>query len=187
MRTIGSPGSWASKWRQTSSGPANGDRQDFGVGPTQPATFDEGLHRVADSGAAAADPIDEVQPPGPGEPQAIGHQDSEQLLLPRDGEVVEDEAGEPLENDARVVRRVVERCGHAFAPCVVIERDQRLEERRLARKVVVDGAVTDADALGNVAQAGAEEAAVAEQVERRIEDGLAGALSVSVLGRATEN
>ena len=58
--------------------------------------------------------------------------------------------------------------------------EQRLEQRLLAGKVVVERAFADADGAGDVAQAGAEVALVGEQRERGVENGLAGALSVGV-------
>ena len=52
--------------------------------------------------------------------------------------------------------------------------DQRLEQIALRGEVVVDGGVGDAGGLGDVAHAGAREALLGEQAERRVEDLLAG-------------
>ena len=51
----------------------------------------------------------------------------------------------------------------------------------LLGEVVVEGALADADRGRHVAQAGAEVALVSEEVERGVEDGLAGALAIGVL------
>ena len=65
---------------------------------------------------------------------------------------------------------------------MLVGRQERVEQRVLAGEVVVEGAFADADRGGDVAEAGAEKALFGEEVERRVQDGLAGALPVGVPG-----
>jgi hypothetical protein len=70
---------------------------------------------------------------------------------------------------------------------MLLRRQQRVEERVLAGEIVVEGAFAHADRPGDVAEAGAEETLFGEQVERGVQDGLARALPVGVLGASHIN
>ena len=63
-----------------------------------------------------------------------------------------------------------------------VGEDQRVEQRFLALEIVVERALAHAHRRRHVAQAGAEIALVGEQLQRGVEDGLAGALAIGVLG-----
>jgi len=63
---------------------------------------------------------------------------------------------------------------------VLVGEDQRLEQRVLARKIVIEGAFADAHRRRHVAEAGAEVALLREEVERGVQDRLPRALPVGV-------
>ena len=156
--------------------------QDVDIGAAQRALAHEAAQHVVQPFAAARHALVEVDAADLGEPDAVGHQDAEELLLTRILEAVEGGDGELFEKRAGVGAGLVLEGREPLPLAVLVRRQQRVEQRVLARKVVVEGALAHADDGGHVAQAGAEVALLGEEVERGVEDGLAGALAVGILG-----
>src|SRR5262245_55482351 len=150
------------------------------IGVAQAALVDQPLHDLFEPRTAALHPLQQVDAAVAGEAHAVGHEDPEQLLLAWHDEAAEDEPGELLEDGAAVGDRLLENRGEPLDLVGGIGGQQRLEERFLAGKVVVQRAFADADGTGHVAEARAEVALFGEQGERGVKDRLTGALAVGV-------
>ena len=87
-------------------------------------------------------------------------------------EIVEHQGGELLEHRTDVGDRLGEEPGQLLGLVLVRGRDQGVEQRLFALKVVVERAFADAHDGGDVAEAGAEVALLGKQLERRVEDRL---------------
>ena len=149
--------------------PDEGHHQDVRVGTTEPSLPDEPLRQLPEAGESRRHAVEQVDAALPGEPEAVGHQQAEQLPLFGSAEALEQGFGQPLERLSGVDGWLVDERGESRDPVVVVGHDDRLEQRVLARKVVVDGALAHAHGRRDVTQAGAEIAVLGEEFERRVE------------------
>ena len=157
--------------------------QQVGVALAQPALVDQPAHQLLHAFRSAAQPLVQIEAAGPRQAHAVGHQQAKQHLLARIEKALDAAEREALEQGAGVGdRSIAGQRGQPLRLGVFVREDQRIEQRLLALEVVIERALAHADGGGHVAQAGAEIALVGEQLERGVEDGLAGALAIGVLG-----
>jgi len=153
----------------------------FRISPTKRPVAHEPAHQILQGRVAIADAGEEVNASVAGESHAVGQENAKELLLAGFSGLFEDEEGEARQRIPCVTNRCFLQGGQHLHDRRLLDRKQRFEQLCLAWEVVVDGALGDADGAGDVADAGAEKAALGEEGQRRIHDRLTGALAARIL------